>query len=181
MNEDVKSLGSVHLMNDRCVHIQRSKHGMYRTCVVRRAGERVSGRSVVGSTTGPWCEDCVNQKEWLSRPWFLPQAPPWAQVLVLPGSGSGTWHRHVCAISFWRAYRTIPIVSRSVHSKQEFPTPVNVCGSISSFLLLTPDVAEPLPVLAPLHLHHHRKDQNWGSQAKEKETEDAGLLPLLQP
>lgn len=89
MNEDVKSLGSVHLMNDRCVDMQRRKYGMYRTCVVRRSGQRVSGRSVVGSTTGPWREDCVNQKEWLSRPWLLPQAPPWAQVLVLPGSGQG--------------------------------------------------------------------------------------------
>lgn len=30
VNEDVKNLGSVQLMNDRCVDMQRSKLGVYR-------------------------------------------------------------------------------------------------------------------------------------------------------
>lgn len=30
VNEDVKNLGSVQLMNDRCVDMQRSKRGVYR-------------------------------------------------------------------------------------------------------------------------------------------------------
>ena len=62
MNEDVKSLGSVQLMNDRCVDMQRSKHGTHGNVGCAGCaevseqyarerglcGQSESGRSVVG-------------------------------------------------------------------------------------------------------------------------------------
>ncbi|XP_060224762.1 ATP-dependent DNA helicase DDX11-like [Meriones unguiculatus] len=62
VNEDVKNLGSVQLMNDRCMDMQRIKHGMHRDLVLSYAGQSGSGRNVLEFTTGHDNEDFVNRR-----------------------------------------------------------------------------------------------------------------------
>lgn len=71
MNEDVKSLGSVQLINDRCVDMQRSKHGMHGNmgCV-----GRVEVAAMWWDCNGHGDEDCY--PEIMAKQALVPSSGP---------------------------------------------------------------------------------------------------------
>lgn len=78
VNEDVKNLGSMQLINDRCMEMQRSKHGSHQH---PRATERASGAitwpwAVLGKWGQEWkWANATGNTECLKWKWFFPKDP----------------------------------------------------------------------------------------------------------